>query len=346
MNIAVFRALQLGDLLCCIPAMRALRKACPRAEITLLGLPWAASLVKRFPAYFDRFVHFPGYPGLPEQESDTLALEAFMRDMRDERYDLLLQMQGNGTIVNPLLLTFGAVYTAGFHNEHSRVPSELFMEYPNFGHEIERHNRLMAHLGITSQGYDLEFPLDADDYKAFDELRLPAGPGEYVCVHPGSRGGWRQWPPRFFALLASYCIGVGYKIVVTGTEEERPITRELVKWIPYPVIDLTGRTTLGSAGVLIKNAAMLISNCTGVSHIAAAVRTPSVVISMDGEPGRWAPLNTQLHKTLDWTRQPDLMKALTYTADLVCAIQNDSFSYSPGSAHPPDGIARIVGHQQ
>jgi ADP-heptose:LPS heptosyltransferase len=58
--------------------------------------------------------------------------------------------------------------------------------------------------------------------------------------------------------------------------------------------------------VLIKNAAALVSNCTGVSHVAAALKTKSLVLSLDGEPFRWGPLNQKLHHTIDWTATPSL----------------------------------------
>jgi ADP-heptose:LPS heptosyltransferase len=315
-KIAIFRVLQLGDMMCAIPAIKALRFAYPDAEIILLGLPWARSFVERFSNYFDRFIHFPGYSGLPEQPFDEEKFELFLTEIRNEQIDLLIQMQGNGTIVNPLMFEFGASNVAGFYNQESYVDSPLFMPYPDYGSEIHRHLLLMQHLGIESLGDHLEFPLTKQDVDDFNRLSLPLN-GHYICIHPGSRGSWRQWPPQYFAVIADYCADQGFIVIITGTDEEREITKEVIKRMHWSAIDLTGLTGLGAMGVLIKNAFALISNCTGVSHIADALDTPSVIISMDGEPHRWAPLNKDLHRVIDWTHQHFFETVLLETDSLI-----------------------------
>lgn len=304
-KIAVFRALQLGDMLCAVPAFRALRGAYPHADIVLLGLPWAKSFTDRFSDYFDGFIDFPGYPGLPEQPFDQLAWQQFVNQMRKEDFDLILQMQGNGSVVNEMLRDLDAGPVAGFHTDGNEGNPEYFVAYPEGISEVHRHLRLMEYLGIPARSDMLEFPVDYEEIRHLHEGFPLLARDHFVCVHPGSRGAWRQWPTSHFACLADQCAGMGYQVVVTGTAGEAPITREVIDQMDYPAIDLTGQTGLGEIGQLIREAELLISNCTGVSHIAAAVETPSIVISMDGEPERWGPLNKQLHKTIDWTRRAD-----------------------------------------
>jgi ADP-heptose:LPS heptosyltransferase len=306
-NILVFRALQLGDMLCAIPAIRALHFAYPGARITLAGLPWTKMLAERFPGYIHDIIPFPGYPGFPEQPFNPLAFPGFLSEVQEQNFDLALQMHGSGIISNPLVALFNAKTTAGFYTrDHYRPNADFFIEYPHHLHEIERHLKLVEALGVNTITSDLEFPITEKDEEDFAKADLPVQKGEYVIIHPGSRGISRQWSQENFAAIADYCYATGLKIVITGTTDEMGLVEKVKGLMQHEPIIAAGKTSLGAVAVLIKNAAALVSNCTGVSHIAAAVKTKSIVISLDGEPHRWGPLNKKLHSTIDWTTTPDL----------------------------------------
>lgn len=317
-KIVVFRALQIGDMLCSIPAIRALKQAYPEAKITLVGLPWAKMLIDRFPQYFHSLITFPGYPGFPEQPVDKLAFPGFLRQVQQQNFDLALQMQGSGGISNPLVDLFAAKHTAGFYTEGSFCPDKsLFIEYPTEIHEVYRHLHLVEKLGITSSSTDLEFPVTPQDEKDFAAAGLPLTSKEYVVLHPGARGVNRQWEPANFALIGDFCIENGLQVVITGTKDELDIVEKVVKLMKHQPINASGKTSLGAVAVLIKNAAVLVSNCTGVSHIAAALKTKSIVISLDGEPFRWGPLNKELHTTIDWTITQEMSLVKEKLEDLL-----------------------------
>ncbi|MDB5250263.1 MAG: glycosyl transferase family 9 [Segetibacter sp.] len=306
-KIVVFRALQIGDMLCSIPAIRALKHAYPDAEITLVGLPWAKMLIERFPHYFQSLITFPGYPGFPEQAIDKLAFPAFLKTVQDQNFDLALQMHGSGIISNPLVDLFAARNIAGFYTENNYCPNkELFINYPGNLHEIKRHLKLIEMLEIPTLSSDLEFPILKKDKEDFEQAAIPVHTGRYVIIHPGSRGVSRQWHPANFAAIGDQCYKKGLQVVITGTPDEMDIVENVRQHMKHEPIVAAGKTTLGAVAVLIKNAAALVSNCTGVSHIAAALKTKSIVLSLDGEPHRWGPLNHKLHRTIDWTTTPRL----------------------------------------
>lgn len=324
-KIAVFRALQLGDMLCAVPALRALRAHFPQAEIVLVGLPWAVSFVNRFHSYLDRHLTFPGHPALPEQKFDARRFIDFLTAVQHEQFDLVLQMQGNGTFVNIMMEFFDARTSSGFYCSTSYRPNDNYLRYPDGIHEIQRHLALMRHLGIPSLGSYLEFPLTIADLQDYKRSGLDLSGGSYVCIHPGSRGAYRQWPTDHFAALGDHCYNNGLQVVITGTTDELKIVTEVAgKMLNKPII-AAGKTSLGAMGVLINDAALLISNCTGPSHIAAALHTPSVIISMDGEPGRWAPLDQNRHPTIDWTVNPDYQVVLQTLETMIRYIQQGKF---------------------
>lgn len=299
-RIGVFRALQLGDMLCAVPALRALRAAAPRARITLIGLPWACDFVSRFHRYVDEHACFPGFPGLPEQPADIVRLPEFIESMQSQRFDLMLQMHGSGLLTNPLVTLFGAARTGGFYSEGNFCPDRAgFVLWNEHEHEVRRNLQLLAHLGAPSAGEHLEFPLEESDQRALQANcpELPAS-GTYVCVHPGARLQSRRWHPVRFAQVADCLQSLGLRVILTGSPDERELVNTVAHAMHHPPLNLCGRTHLGALATLVSGARLVVCNDTGMSHIAAAVGTASVVICCGADPLRWAPLNRQRHRTL------------------------------------------------
>ena len=98
--------------------------------------------------------------------------------------------------------------------------------------------------------------------------------------------------------MASGLSARGYTIVLTGTASEADLTRSVARGISARVVDLAGRTNLGTLGALLAGARLLVCNDTGVSHLAAALRVPSVVLSTGDNPRRWAPRDADRHRVL------------------------------------------------
>jgi ADP-heptose:LPS heptosyltransferase len=300
-KILIIRALQLGDLLCIVPALRALRKRFPRATVTLTGLPWAREFVARFNGYVDRFIEFPGFPGLPEREFDWQRIPEFLRSIQARRFDLALQLHGDGRLLNPLTALFGARQCAGFYPSGGYCPDpDRFIAWRPDEHEITRYVRLMNELGVSSADTDLEFPIGDEDRREWTGIaqKYDIEDGRYVCVHPGAQLASRRWDPERFAAVGDEIAGDGLTVVLTGTVREQALTRRVATTMRYPAVDLAGVTSLGALAALIERARLVICNDTGISHVAAAVRTPSVIVCCGSDFRRWAPLDHERHHVL------------------------------------------------
>lgn len=311
-RVAVFRTLQLGDMLCAVPALRALRHALPNARLTLIGLPWARDFTRRFAHYVDGFFPFPGFPGLPEQVPDVRAWPAFLRKVQGSRFDLAIQMHGDGSMTDAIVRLLGARSCAGFAPGPTDDP--LLLPYPREGSEVRRLLSLAEFLGAEVADERLEFPLDeADDaeWDGYPEVRsLP--PGGYLCVHAGARANERRWPVEHFAVVAdALAKDSGLPVVLSGSEQELPLTRQLAQAMQVPVVQAAAPVSFGALAALIGRSRLLVSNDTGTSHIAAALRVPSVVVFRASEMERWAPLDQQRHRAVwdpDGTRVDEVLR--------------------------------------
>jgi ADP-heptose:LPS heptosyltransferase len=336
-RVLILRALKLGDLLVAVPAFRALRAALPRAEIILLGLPWARQFVARFGCYLDCFREFPGWPGLPERPPDVRRIPAFLAEIQAERFDLAVQMHGSGSFVNELVALLGARRCAGFVEPGGWCPDRgCFLEWPDGGLELRRLLRLVEFLGVPPRGEHLEFPLGVADFE--DLACLPGCDGlqrsGYVCVHPGASAAQRRWPAAHFAAVARALRRQGWRVVLTGSAGEAPLTDEVRRALGGEALDLAGRTSLGALGALLAGARLLVCNDTGVSHVAAGLGTPSVVVSTGDNPQRWAPPDADRHRVL--------VSDNSLTPDEVLRRADELLRMFPGPRPAPAAAARTT----
>jgi ADP-heptose:LPS heptosyltransferase len=262
-------------------------------------LPWAASFVERFPSYLDGFIEFPGFPGLPERPVAIGRWPTFLQDVQDRAFDLVIQMHGSGNLVNSMCELFGAKNLAGYYKPGEYCPDpSTFIEYPQYGLEIDRHIELAQSLGAPASGAGLEFPLTAVDFRELDDVSKSARLAEhnYVCLHPGARYLSRRWPAERFAAVGDTLADEGLRVVITGSPEETALAQNVASLMRAPALNLAGRTTLGALAALVSRAALVVTNDTGMSHLADALSAPSLILVLGSDSERWRPRDRRLHR--------------------------------------------------
>ncbi|MGE5618063.1 MAG: glycosyltransferase family 9 protein [Sphingomonadaceae bacterium] len=323
-RIAVFRALHLGDYLCSVPALRALKDRFPDAEVTLIGLRWTRDVLERYPCV-DRFLEFPGYQGLEGVAWDRSRTEEFLAEAYRCRYDLAIQMHGDGRLSNGFVARLGARASLGYGPGDGMDRRQLDVELPwsRSDHEIRRWLRLVNVVGAIGAP-ELEFPLLPEDWMEAERVASECGIDlgrPVIGLHPGGRDAAKRWPPERFARVADRLAGEsGAQVVITGTREELDIARRVA--VALRAVDArvaTGRTSIGAVAALVSRMQLLVTNDTGISHLAAALGVPSVVLFGPTDPNRWAPLDTRSHAAV-WSGPGNPITAISVDQVVEAAL--------------------------
>lgn len=314
----------LGDLLCGVPALRALRAHLPDAHVALLTWEEMAPVVARQAAYVDELVAFPGHPGIPERPPVAGALEPFYAAMRERRWDVAVQGYGLRPAACDVTVALGARRAAGFFLPGAWTPPgedlDAWLPYPEHLHEAERHLALLEHLGVPRGGAELEFPTSEEDDARAAAVRAQAGlDGPFALLHPGATSQSRQWPTERFAAVGDALAARGLRVGVTGVPGEEERVAAVVDGMHAPAADLCGATSLGAYAALLRDAALLVCNDTGSAHLASATRTPSVVCFLSGDPVRWAAPDTTRHRVARVQVECNPCGNLTCPIDHRCA---------------------------
>lgn len=121
-----------------------------------------------------------------------------------------------------------------------------------------------------------------------------------VIFCPGAEfGPAKQWPATHYAELANTLIQQGWQLLILGSEADKTIADEIIGHID-PVnqpssFNLCGKTQLSDAIDLLDTADLVVSNDSGLMHIAAALQKQLIAIYGPTSPSFTPPLADNAH---------------------------------------------------
>jgi ADP-heptose:LPS heptosyltransferase len=280
-TVLALRALQIGDLLVAVPALRALRRAHPEHRLVLATSAALAPLVERIGGV-DLLLPTPDPTAVPWAVAAP---------------DVAVNLHGTGPQSHRALDALNPGRRIGFRCGEAGPGWEgpawdvVAAAYP---HERARWCALLEAVGIPADADDLRLPSPNPPGSAPAGAGLvdrPAdGSAAPVLVHPGAAFGAKRWPVERFAAVAAALDGPSTPVLVTGSDAERDLAIAVARRAGL-LVDrvLAGRTDLGALCDLVARAGLVISGDTGIAHLASAYRTPSVLLFGPVDPAQWGP---------------------------------------------------------
>jgi ADP-heptose:LPS heptosyltransferase len=305
-KIAVLRANALGDFIFALPALRALRETYPDDEIVYLGKKMHQAFLADRPGPVDRVVVVPPYPGVGEAEHyqpDQAQVETFFEQMREERFDIAIQMHGGGGFSNPFVRKLGARLNVGLQAPNA-PPLDINIPYTIYYSETLRYLEVVSYLGATTRHIAPAITVTDKDLQEARTAMPEQHAGRIAVIHPGATDPHRHWPAVNFAQVADHLVSEGYTIYVNGLAEESYLADAILQNMRQRsgAYSLCGKLSLCGLTGLLSMADIVVSNDSGPLHLSYALRVPTVGLYWVGNMITGTPMNSALNRPLiSWT---------------------------------------------
>jgi lipopolysaccharide heptosyltransferase I len=286
-----------------LPALNALRKHYPDAHITWLVEEAAADIVKGHRALDRVLVSRRKYwaremrGGFARFIKAWREVWAFIRALRDTRYDLLLDFQGllkSGVLV--WLADANRKIGFGRGMEHAEC-SYIFLNerIPPVAmdtHALTREMTLLKAIGVEADGITFDLPITDSDRAGIDALLTGHDVDRQhplIAINPQATWPTKLWFNDKFSEVADRLLERGCSVVFTGSPADRVEIDRIIAGMNGKAANLAGETSLMSLAALYQGARVVVSTDTGPMHIAAAAGTPLVAIFGSTAPWRTGP---------------------------------------------------------
>lgn len=284
MKILVRATNWVGDAIVSLPALRAIRKRWPEAELTVLARPYVADLYRR-QKVADHLLRYDASGA----HRGWRGRERLATELRKQNFDMAILLQN----------AFDAAWIAWRARIRQRVgyvrdgrgllltdsiPTPRRGEIP--AHEQFYYLELLRRAGwLDSLSGESWISLTVEDSfrrNAEDSL-LAAGARPNIlriAIGAGAAyGSAKCWPPERFAAIADRLASAyGCDVILFGAATEAGVSQAIIGGMRRTPVDLTGKTALTDLPALLAQCHLFIGNDSGAMHVAAAVGLPVVAI--------------------------------------------------------------------
>jgi heptosyltransferase I len=270
-DICILRLSALGDVTHAVPVVRAIQQQWPQARITWI----CATLEYKLLSALDgiRFI-------VVDKNSSWLGYYRVWRQLRGERFDIMLQMQTSAR-ANFTGAVVSAAIKLGWDKLRARDFHRLFMTHSipqtRFEHQLQGHLSFARTMGLDVAEPVWNFPVN-EDAVAFVDALIPAQQ-RVLLISPCSSHVHRNWRAERYAAIADYAQQRhGMTVVLSGGPSalEAAVGSDIEAAARLPVLNMIGKDTLPQLVALLHRADVVVSPDSGPAHLANALGTPVI----------------------------------------------------------------------
>ncbi len=299
MKILVIGPSWVGDMMMSQSLYRTLKARYPQAIIDVMAPAWCRPLLSRMPEVNEAIPMPLGHGALEMGERRKLGLS-----LRDRRYDRAYVLPNS--FKSALVPFFANIpQRTGWRGEmrYGLLNDARVLDKAAWPLMVERYVALAYDKGVMQSARDLPQPLlwprlqvsEAEKQQMRATFNL-SGERPIIGFCPGAEfGPAKRWPHYHYAALAEKLIAQGYQIALFGSAKDNEAGNQIIAALPNEqqpwCRNLAGETALEQAVVLIAACQAVVSNDSGLMHIAAALDRPLVALYGPSSPDFTPPLS-------------------------------------------------------
>lgn len=286
-NILCIRPDNMGDVLMTQPALRALKEMDGGPRLTLLTSSMGGKMAERLPEVDEVLVF--DLPWIKTAKAPgSKRVQKLVRELqkRDFNASVVFTNYSQSSLPTAMIAYLADIPNVmGYSRENPYqllthwIPDDEPFTFPVHG--VQRQLDLVAEINAFTDQEEMFLPVCENAEAAVVELLKEWRLKRWLILHPGVSEDKRRYSLDGYGEVASHFINKGYKVLVTGSSEEKHMAEKVTRESGENAgsdncINLAGKLSLDRFIALIQKAPVVISNNTAPVHIAAAVNTPVV----------------------------------------------------------------------